>query len=159
MPSDKSGGVVIINKQEYIKAAEDMLADETIYKSRRNPRTYMIDAFNKTLKLIVDSVEQGNTSLRQSLSGFRIKEKGSQNLGYAYFLPKVHKTFPPLQYRPIISLCSSPISPLAKWVAGILSPFVGSFSQAHIANSKDFITSLNEFYASNPNMIAKPMFS
>ena len=66
---------------------------------------------------------------------------------------------PALQYRPIISLCSSPITLLAKWVAAILSPFVGSFSQAHISNSKDFISNINDFYVNNPDMISKPMFS
>ena len=32
MPSDKSGGIVIINRLDYIMAAEDMLADGSTYK-------------------------------------------------------------------------------------------------------------------------------
>ena len=63
MPSDKSGGVVIINKLEYISAAEDMLADGNVYKLLSNPLTYMIGAFNQNLMSIVDAVDQGNGAL------------------------------------------------------------------------------------------------
>ena len=79
-------------------AAEGMLADDSTYKLRRSPLPYMIDAYNERLKAIIDSisVDQGNGTLQQSLGRFQIKERITQNLGYAYFLLKVHKPSPPL---------------------------------------------------------------
>ena len=57
MPSDKSGGVVIINKQDYFGAAENMLADRNVYKMRNNPLNYMLTTFNKKLEAIVGTVD------------------------------------------------------------------------------------------------------
>ena len=59
------------------------------------------------------------------------------SLPYFYGLPKTHKPDVPL--RPIISSCNSVNHPLARWLASTLSPFVGTFSDAHVSQSTDFL--------------------
>ena len=146
MPSDKSGLVVILNKHDYIAAGERMLSDDNTYilRDRGYPIKSMITAFNNWLQEIIDnmpdpSANPNSKTLAELLGRFHIEKRVEQNLGYAYFLPKVHKPYPPLEFRPIISQSASLITPLAKYVASILSPFVGTFSKAHLTNSLDFI--------------------
>ena len=125
MPSDKSGGVVIINMQDYIIAAEGILDDDSTYKLRRYPLTYMIDAYNHRLKAIIDSIpeDQGNGSLLQS-----IHKNPDQGASYTTWdMPTFGRRS--INYLRLcnIDLSSSLITPQAKWVAGILSLFVGTF--------------------------------
>ena len=82
-----------------------------------------------------------------------------QNVGYAYFLPKTHKDYPSLQFRTIIGQCNSLITPLSKYVASILSPLAGKFSDAHLKNSYHFKEKLMSFYSDHPEMLTKPMVS
>ena len=59
------------------------------------------------------------------------------SFSYFYGSPKVHKQGVPL--RPIIATCGSPQSKLAKWLADILSPLLGTISGSHILHSMDFV--------------------
>ena len=58
-----------------------------------------------------------------------------------YSLPKIHKPNNPL--RPIIANSKCVSSKLSKWLASVLSIFVGRISKSHIRNSEDFITKLS----------------
>ena len=93
------------------------------------------------------------------LKQFIIAEPSLEQLPYAYFLFKAHKIFPPLKFRPIISQVSAFLTPLAKSVAGILSPLVGSFSDAHLTNSQDFTTRLTSLYTNSPHLLSAPLLS
>ena len=73
--------------------------------------------------------------------------------------PKTTSQTPPLQFRPIIAQCGAYSTPLAKYVAGVLAPLVGSFSRAHLSNSQEFISSLTSFYTSNPQYLSAPLLS
>jgi hypothetical protein len=56
-----------------------------------------------------------------------------------YGLPKIHKKYVPL--RLIVHCIASPTYALAKYLAGLLSPFVGQ-SNHHIKNSETFVQKL-----------------
>ena len=62
------------------------------------------------------------------------------SLPYAYGLPKIHK--PNCPVRPIISFRNSPSFKLSKYLAGLLSPSLGSFSDSHLKNSMDLLSRL-----------------
>ena len=62
-------------------------------------------------------------------------------------IAKTHKDGCPL--RPIISNVGTATRALAGWLASILSPYLGTFSSAHLKNSLDFKNRLNSFAASN----------
>ena len=51
------------------------------------------------------------------------------------------------------------MTPISKYIAGILSPLVGTFSSSHLTNSHDFTSRLSAFYASNPHLLSAPILS
>jgi hypothetical protein len=53
-----------------------------------------------------------------------------------YGLPNIHKEETPL--RPLVNCNASPTHNLAKYLTGILSPFVGQ-SEHHVKNSETFV--------------------
>ena len=161
MPSDKSGHAVILNWADYIRSGELLLSDTTTYKPRNkgdSPLDSMITSYNRGMAEIINSLPANNEYIK-TLKGFTISDRSRQNVGYAYFLPKTHKDYPPLQYRPIVAQCNSVIAPLSKYVASLLTPLAGKFSPAHLKNSYEFKERLTSFYANNPNMLMKPMVS
>lgn len=110
-----------------------------------------------TIQQALPTDQDGNPS--KLLKRFEIKEKSSQRLPYAYFLPKIHKPHPPLKQRPIIAQCSAFTTPLARFAANILSPLVGTFSSAHLNNSDDFTSHLTSFYTNKPHLLTAPLLS
>ena len=74
-----------------------------------------------------------------------------------YGSPKIHKPNVPL--RPIISNRGAPAYHLAKWLASTLTPFLGSFSEAHVINNVDFINKLKATRNCNGKMISYDVVS
>ena len=54
-------------------------------------------------------------------------------LAHLYLNPKIHKN--PVSFRPIISQSQSYSKPLSRHISDILTPFLGSFSPAHLRDS------------------------
>ena len=67
-----------------------------------------------------------------------------------YGLPKVHKEGTPL--RPIVSAIGSPTYNLAKYLTGILSPYVGLCAH-HIKNSSEFVQTLSGIQLENTDLL------
>lgn len=132
---DKGGGIVLMNKSDYIKKMESLLDDNITYKKlKTNPLEKMQSHFNSGLKKLSEKLEDPI-----SLSKFK---SYLPKLPYAYGLPKTHKNGHPV--RPIISSIGSPTYRLAKHLSGIISPFIGSFSTANIKHSSDLIQKLGK---------------
>ena len=93
------------------------------------------------------------------LKRFRIAGASEQLLSYLYLLPKIHKPSPPLKFRPIVSQYGTYNAPLSKFVASILKPLVGTFSDAHLTNTYDFTNQLTTFYRNNPHLLSAPLLS
>ena len=74
-----------------------------------------------------------------------------------YGLPKIHK--PNILLRPIISSRGAPAYYLARWLASVLTPFLGSFSKAHITNNLDFVNKLSSLTHQNGKMISYDVVS
>ena len=72
---------------------------------------------------------------------------------------KIHKPHPPLKFRPIVSQFNTYNAPLSKFVAKILKPLVGSFSDSHLTNTSDFTNQLTTFYRNNPHLLSAPLLS
>ena len=161
-PADKGSRIVVLDTAAYIQAAEDMLSDRRVYKKLRAqaPLTTRIQDYNQELEDLQDTLPRDQNGNKSTLlNKFIIKEPSGARTAYAYFTPKDHKPHPPLEFRPIIAQCGAYTTPLAKYVAGILSPMVGSFSGAHLSNSQDFISSLSSFYTNNPHYLSAPLVS
>ena len=158
MEADKGSKIVIIDTEDYIKAGVEMLSDTRVYMAldSNNPLQYRVERFNEKLK---DIVNNKLPVACKTLNKFIIKHPSEQRLPYSYFKPKIHKTYPPLKFRPIVSQFKTYNAPLSKFVAKILKPLVGSFSDAHLTNNLDFTTRLNTFYRNNPDMLSAPLLS
>ena len=144
---DKSSGVIILNRVDYISKMANILSDNTkflkIGPSERFDFTAKIEsAINRRLRnfrksgLISDSVHDA------------IRPVGSQR-PKLYGLPKTHKEGCPL--RPILSMINSPQNKLAKFLVKILNPVMKKFSTYQVPDSFDFVKSLNQLSISSNN--------
>ena len=98
LPSDKGSKVVLLDRDQYISLAEEILADTRVYKERTkgNPLDYRITKLNRRLEEIQKGLPASQNGAKSKLlEPFIIHKRSIQNLPYAYFTPKVHKTYPP----------------------------------------------------------------
>ena len=146
--ADKGGKIVIMDRVDYNTKMENLLNDPNTYlQLRSNPLSRIQSTFNSRLKEITkDVIFDCKRFIRRLPS-----------LPYMYGLPKIHKPNVPL--RPIISNRGAPSYHLAKWLASILTPFLGSFSESHVINNLDFIRKLNNLTNCDGKMISYDVVS
>jgi hypothetical protein len=143
--SDKGGGVVIMDRSDYEQKMFELFSDVNVYKKlKTNPLESIRNAFNKGLTAL---------SNRLPDPSFLLKFKQfNPTLPYAYGLPKIHKINNPL--RPIISGIGSSPHRLAGFLANLLSPLLGSFSNSHLKHSSDLIDRLKSFNPAGHKLIS-----
>ena len=134
LPADKGNATVVLNKGNYHKKMEDLLEDSSYRSLRSNPTARVEKKVADALKE-VENKGCISTNLRKSLLN---KYSTPPQL---YGLPKIHKKGTPL--RPIVSSIDSPTYKLAKHLANILQPLVGTTS-SYVKDSEDFVTKLED---------------
>ncbi|XP_076065238.1 uncharacterized protein LOC143039251 [Oratosquilla oratoria] len=131
--ADKGGGVIVMNKNDYLDKMLDLLNDHTTYERKPDG-----NADNEAEKFKIEA----RNILRKSVKGKKLlgllEEAPRPPLMHG--LPKVHKTGMPM--RPITSGIGSAPHKLAKRLAKPLSGTLGSISDAHLRNSSDLIRRL-----------------
>ena len=111
-PANKSGGVVIMNKQRYVHSISSLLEDKNTYEiSNLTAINEDIISFNKLLKKKLVKPQKTWTSLIEHHS----------TIPALYGLPKIDKSKTPL--RPIISSIGSVTHKIAGAIAKIQPPF------------------------------------
>ncbi|XP_076655132.1 uncharacterized protein LOC143360299 [Halictus rubicundus] len=125
LPADKGNTTVVINKDDYIKKARDLLDDTTYRTLRKDP--------TKTLERITTTIIKQAKLPDHVHKTIIPKESKAPRL---YGLPKIHK--PDIPLRPIVSTIGSPTYKLAKYLTNILKPLTGS-TPSYIKNSSHFI--------------------
>ena len=140
MPADKGGQIVILDTEEYKEKAQSLLDDTNTYeKLNKNP----LIGFNKSVRKEIE-----NNLKQYDDPNWKFKFlKENCSLPYFYGLPKLHKEGVPL--RPVVSQVNSITRPIAAWLASQLSVYLGCFSNAHVKNSLEFKSRLNEFAQEN----------
>lgn len=134
--TDKGGGIVILNKEEYIAKAQRLLSDQETYtKLGQNP----IQTFKRELLFMVNAAQEDgilNPSERSFLcpNFFAIQ--------YFYYLPKVHKDSLHSLGRPIIAAIDGLNSHLSDYVDFFLQPIVQQLP-AYIQDSSHLLDTLN----------------
>ena len=131
-PADKGSGIVILNKDDYIKEGERQLADTTFYKSIDSDLT---QTHLGQIKEVVDKM----------LADEEITEKTHRYLitncdrtPEFYLLPKIHKSLVNPPGRPIISGNDSPTEKISHLVDIILQPFVPNI-KSYVKDTTDFL--------------------
>ena len=129
---DKGVALVVMNKEDYEKKAEELLSQTTYSKINNDPTTKYK---NKLINLLKTIKTQGgiNEALYKKLypTGAGVPK--------FYGLPKIHKRETPL--RPTVSSIGSVSYATSKELARILKPLVGR-SPYHVHNNQDLLEDL-----------------
>ncbi|XP_076056373.1 uncharacterized protein LOC143034326 [Oratosquilla oratoria] len=143
--ADKGGGIVILDKLDYVRKMEDLLSDPSTYtKQNIGKAKEEAEQFNKTTRKILKRTEKG----KKMLHLLEEDPKTPTLKG----LPKIHKQEIPL--RPITSGIGSAPHRLAKILAKPLSSALGNISSTHLQNSTDLIEKLNNIDFSQKRLIS-----
>ena len=148
---DKGSGIVILNKADYIKKMEEIVADTTkfevckvqdLYQISRKieckVRTTLLNLLKKSGHLTDDEYK-------------RLYPNGS-HIGVLYGLPKVHK--PNVPTRPICSMVGTSTYELGKHIADIIKPAATSSLGTDLTNTFQFVEQIGRKDLSDVHMIS-----
>ena len=130
LTEDKGVAIVIMDKEDYQEKAKALLEDQGTYKALKSDPTNRIKT--KLISLLKKIKSEGGID---DIQYKKMYPTGGVPPKF-YGLPKIHKRGIPL--RPIVSSRGSISYEVAKKLARILKPLVGS-SPHHIKNTGDFI--------------------
>ena len=138
LTADKGVVLVVLNTEDYLKKAEDLLNQNT-YRALTSDPTMRLK--NKMINLLKTIKSKGGLSEDRYR---RLYPTGAGSPKF-YGLPKIHKPGMPL--RPIVSSIGGVTYHTSKEVARILKPLVGK-SERHVKNTQDFIESIKGIHLS-----------
>ena len=127
--------MVVMDKQDYINKANQLLNQNTYKVISKDPTTTIKNKLINILKVIKTKTGLGSYSYKAMYPTGCVPPK-------FYGLPKIHKPDTPL--RPIVSSCGSVTYGVAKELAKILKPLVGK-SPHHINSTQDFVEQAKHF--------------
>ena len=134
LTADKGVALVVIDKDDYIKKAEDLLKENTYKKIAEDPTPKQK---NKLISILRNIKAEGG--LKDEVYR-RLYPTGAGSPKF-YGLPKIHKSG--ILLRPIISSIGTVTYNTGKELARILKPLVG-LSNHHIQNTMDFVEQIKE---------------
>ena len=127
---DKGVAMVVMDKQEYINKAEELLAQLAYRNIPKDPT-------NKIKTQLITKLRRINRDNNLDEGTYKAMYPTGSILPKFYGLPKIHKTGNPL--RPIVSSRSSATYGVAKVISKVLKPLVGR-SPHHIQSTGDFVS-------------------
>ena len=137
-PPVKGKGVVIMDFTVYNQKLMDLLGDNKTYEQiSLQTITNNINDFNQSYRKLISSKDQSWSSL---INYHTIIPK-------IYGLPKTHK--PDISLRPNSSGIGSAPHNIAKLLAKLLSPLLGTISIAHLKNSGSLLSQLTLTWTTN----------
>ena len=134
LTADKGVALVVTDKAEYIKKAEDLLKEKTYKKITEDPT---VKQKNKLINILRNIKTEGGLNEETYR---RLYPTGAGSPKF-YGLPKIHKSGIPL--GPIISSIGIVTYNTAKELAKILKPLV-ELSNHHVHNTRDFVEQIEE---------------
>ena len=135
LTADKGVAMVVMDKQDYINKANQLLNQNTYKVISKDPTTTIKNKLINILRVIKTKTGLGSYSYKAMYPTGCVPPK-------FYGLPKIHKPDTPL--RPIVSSCGSVTYGVAKELAKILKPLVGK-SPHHINSTQDFVEQAKHF--------------
>ena len=129
LAADKGVAVVIMDRQDYISKANNLLSQNTYRSIQWDPTNTVKNKLINILKRVKSQTVLNNQTYKAMYPTGCVSPK-------FYGLPKIHKLDTPL--RPIVSSCGSVTYGVAKELAKILKPLVGK-SPHHINSTQDFV--------------------
>ena len=142
LTTDKGVSIVVIDKEEYIRKAEDLLRHPT-YK------TIPTDPTNKYKSKLITLLKNIKTEGGIDEVTYRRLYPTGASPSKFYGLPKMHKSGMPL--RPIVSSIGSVKYETSKELSRILKPLVGRSHQ--VQKNREFIQQLEDINLGSDNII------
>ena len=134
LTADKGVALVIIDKNDYVQKAEELLNTNTFKKIPEDP---INKQKNKLINILKSIKSEGGLS---EDTYKRLYPTGAVASKF-YGLPKIHK--PGIPLKPIVSSTGTATYNTAKELARILKLLVGS-SIHHVQNTRDFVEQIKE---------------
>ena len=131
---DKGVSIVMLDREEYIKKADELLSQSSYKKISTDPT-------NRYKSRLITLLKKIKTEGGMYEATYRRLYPTEASPPKFYGLPKVHKSGMPL--RPIVSSIGSVTYQTAKELSRILKPLVGR-SPHHVQNNQDFLKQLEE---------------
>lgn len=145
---DKGGGLVLMDKADYIDKMNSILNDTTKFQKLNDVK----DINMKTEKMLTNSLKElKNKEIITPSIHDSLKPTGS-NTPRLYGLPKVHKVGLPL--RPVLDMYNSPYHKTAKWLVQILEPLHKLVVNKSVKDVFDFISKIEHMNLSGKRMIS-----
>ena len=135
LTADKGVAMVIMDRQDYINKANQLLNQDTYEVITKDPTNTIKNKLINILKNIKTKSGLGTNTYKSMYPTGCVPPK-------FYGLPKIHRPDKPL--RPIVSSCGSVTYGVAKELAKILKPLVGK-SPHHINSTQDFVEQGKQF--------------
>ena len=135
LTADKGVAMVVMDKQDYINKANQLLNQNTYKVISKDPTNTIKNKLINILKGIKTKTGLGSNTYKSMYPTGCVPPK-------FYGLPKINKPDTPLW--PIVSSCGSVTYGVAKELAKILKPLVGK-SPHHINSTQDFVEQAKHF--------------
>ena len=135
LTADKGVAMVVMDKQDYINKAHQLLNQNTYKVISKDPTNTIKNKLINILKGIKTKTGLGINTFKSMYPTGCVPPK-------FYGLPKIHKPDTPL--RPIVSSCGSVTYGVAKELAKTLKPLVGK-SPHHINSTQDVVEQAKHF--------------
>ena len=135
LTADKGVAMVVMDKQDYINKANQLLNQNTYKIISKDPTNTIKNKLINILKGIKTKTGLGTNTYKSMYCTGSVPPK-------FYGLHKIHKPDTPL--RPIVSSCGSVTYGVAKELAKILKPLVGKLPH-HINSTQDFVEQARHF--------------
>ena len=136
---DKGTGIVILQREDYIECASKRLCKQQYYKVVPDP---MIPKICSDIKELVERMATNN-EINQQTKKYLIPDPSKCRVAELYLLPKIHKGYPPLQGRPIISGCESATEKISAFLDHHLIDLVKD-QTTYLRDTKDFINRIEK---------------
>lgn len=95
--ADKGSGIVIWDREDYLKEAESQLGHDSVYERLQG---HVVSPLIKVIKSCLHKIERRGAIPKETLDYFLTK---NSKLGRFYLLPKIHKRLYSVPGRPVIS--------------------------------------------------------
>ena len=140
--ADKSGTIVVMNRQNYVGEVHRQLNNESYYE--KVGIDYSATA-ERNISECVKTIQETNSCVVDEFDTFPENVRIPQ----FYILPKIHKEYNeslPLGYpgRPIVSACNSCTDHISKYIDYNLQPLMKSLP-SYVKDNTDFILKLKQY--------------
>ena len=135
LTADKGVALVVIDRVDYIRKAQEILEDTNTY------RVIQTDPTSRLKNKLIGILRRIKTATGLQDNIYRKMYPTGASPPRFYGLPKIHKENIPL--RPIVSSIGSVAYGLAKVLADIIKPLMGC-SEHHVQNSQKFVEEIKD---------------